>query len=72
VAGFWSGLRPATADRLPLLGTAAPGLSLTTAHYRNGILLLPLTAEIAAALVTGEPPPVDLSAFHPAREMHLA
>jgi glycine oxidase len=70
VSGFWAGLRPATADRLPLLGTAAPGLVLATGHYRNGILLLPLTAAIAAALVTGDPPPVDVSPFHAAREMH--
>jgi glycine oxidase len=67
VSGFWAGFRPGTPDGLPLLGTAAPGLHLATGHYRNGILLLPVTAEIVAALVTGEPPPVDIHAFRPAR-----
>jgi glycine oxidase len=72
VSGFWAGFRPATADRLPLLGTAAPGLHLATAHHRNGILLAPLTAELIAALVTGEAPPADIAAFSPAREMHAS
>jgi glycine oxidase len=69
VSGCWSGLRPTTADRLPLLGTIAPGLHLCTGHYRHGLLLLPITVEIVAALVTGERPPVDLAPFSPAREM---
>lgn len=70
VSGHWAGLRPATLDRRPLLGTVAPGLHLATAHHRHGILLLPITVEIVAALVTGETPPVDLTPFSPAREMH--
>ena len=41
----WSGLRPGTPDGLPLLGPSPlPGLSLATGHFRNGILLAPVTA----------------------------
>jgi glycine oxidase len=48
-----AGLRPATPDNLPLIGPdAIDGLVLATGHYRNGILLAPLTADrIAEALV---------------------
>jgi glycine oxidase len=43
----WSGLRPDTADHLPLLGPAGPdGLILATGHFRNGILLAPITAQL--------------------------
>jgi glycine oxidase len=52
----WAGLRPATADRLPLLGPL-PGwenVVLATGHYRNGILLAPITAErLAEYIVNG-------------------
>ena len=50
------GHRPATPDNAPLLGpTAAPGVHLATGHYRNGILLLPVTAlSMARLLSTGE------------------
>ncbi len=47
------GLRPATADEMPLIGRSAkiPGLVYATGHYRNGILLAPLTARAVADLV---------------------
>ncbi len=68
VIGSWAGFRPTTPDRLPLLGAGAlEGLHLATGHHRNGVLLAPVTAEILAAVVTGEPSPVDLRAFSPAR-----
>jgi glycine oxidase len=64
----WCGLRPASADALPYLGaTALGGLYAATGHFRNGVLLAPLTAEIMAALVTGGTVPVDISALSPAR-----
>lgn len=46
----WCGLRPASTDGLPILGTVGGivGLTVLTAHYRNGILLAPITAQIAA------------------------
>lgn len=50
IAGQWAGLRPFAVDGLPVLGGIAgvEGLFIATAHYRNGILLAPLTARIAA------------------------
>ena len=49
------GLRPGTPDNLPVIGPAAcEGLLWATGHYRNGILLTPLTAELVVGLLTGE------------------
>lgn len=46
------GLRPASADGLPIIGPAdVPGLVFATGHYRNGVLLAPLTGTIVADLV---------------------
>lgn len=47
------GLRPGTLDALPIIGpsSAVPGLVFATGHYRNGILLAPLTAELVAETV---------------------
>jgi glycine oxidase len=65
----WSGFRPGTADALPILGEDPdlPGLFYATGHYRNGILLAPITAEVIADLVTGALPAVDVGAFGRAR-----
>jgi glycine oxidase len=64
----WSSFRPWTPDELPLIGPSRiGGLTLATGHYRNGILLSPITAEIVAALVTGAEPPIDLAPYAPAR-----
>jgi glycine oxidase len=64
----WSNFRPFTNDELPLIGpTDVKGLVLATGHYRNGILLSPITAEIVRALVMDEAPPIDVSAFSPRR-----
>ena len=64
----WSSFRPYTADELPLLGpSSTPGLILMSGHYRNGILLAPVSAEIVAACVLGEKPPLDLTPFAPER-----
>jgi glycine oxidase len=48
-----AGLRPATPDHLPIIGNsdALPGLVYATGHYRNGVLLSPLTADLVADLV---------------------
>ncbi|MFJ6660635.1 glycine oxidase ThiO [Streptomyces sp. NPDC091377] len=53
-----AGLRPGSPDNAPLLGpTELPGLLLATGHYRNGVLLTPVTGDsLAHALVTGELP----------------
>jgi glycine oxidase len=47
------GLRPGTPDELPLIGPAStmPGVYYATGHYRNGVLLAPLTAKLAADLI---------------------
>lgn len=64
----WAGLRPATPDRLPYIGKApVEGLLVATGHYRNGILLAPITAEIVADLLAGQTPPIDLAPFDPTR-----
>ena len=53
-----AGLRPGTPDNLPLIGPGAiDGLVLATGHYRNGILLAPMTAEAIASCSAGEPLP---------------
>ncbi|RYJ26594.1 glycine oxidase ThiO [Streptomyces sp. L-9-10] len=63
-----AGLRPGSPDNAPLLGpTALPGLSLATGHYRNGVLLTPVTGDaMATVLTTGELPP-EARAFSPSR-----
>lgn len=65
-SGVRVGLRPAGRDDLPMVGAskAVPGLIYATGHYRNGVLLSPLTAELVRQLVAGEssdPALVDLS-----------
>jgi glycine oxidase len=64
----WAGLRPGTPDALPILGpTATPGYYVATGHFRDGILLAPLTAELMAAVIEGRTPDHDLSPFSPER-----
>ncbi len=67
----WSNFRPYTKDELPLIGrTEIARLFLATGHYRNGILLAPISAEIIRAAVLGERAPLAaawLEAFRPER-----
>jgi glycine oxidase len=51
------GLRPGTPDGRPIIGRSQrlPGLVYATGHYRNGVLLAPLTGELVAKAVAGEP-----------------
>jgi glycine oxidase len=64
----WAGLRPGTPDDLPLLGaTSTPGYFVATGHFRDGILLAPVTAHVMVQLVTGVEPDLDLKPFSPAR-----
>jgi glycine oxidase len=59
----WSGLRPGTPDGLPVLGASpVPGLFFAAGHFRNGILLAPITARILADLLT-DGPARDLTPF---------
>ena len=60
------GLRPATDDHQPLIGPGiVDGLLLATGHYRNGILLAPVTARGIAAWICGEPVDTRLLPFVP-------
>jgi glycine oxidase len=65
----WAGLRPATIDRLPLIGHMPGSVHqwIAVGHHRNGILLAPATAVALADLLENEPLGVDLSPFDPAR-----
>jgi glycine oxidase len=65
----WAGLRPWTADELPVIGTMEGSGKefVATGHFRNGILLAPGTAIVLADLVEGKPERVDLAAYGPER-----
>jgi glycine oxidase len=64
----WAGLRPGTPDALPILGeTSTPGYYVATGHFRDGILLAPITAEVMTAIIEGRVPEYDLTVFSPAR-----
>jgi glycine oxidase len=63
-----AGLRPATPDNGPLLGPAhLDHLVLAAGHYRNGVLLTPITAEAITAVLTDEAPPAVVAPFSAAR-----
>lgn len=69
VLDSWAGFRPRAKDGLPVLGTTrrAAGLFYATGHYRNGILLAPITGElIAEAILSGASSPL-LPPFSPDR-----
>jgi glycine oxidase len=67
----WAGLRPGTPDDLPLLGaTDTPGYFVASGHFRDGILLAPVTALLMSGLVTGASLEYDISAFGPNRFSH--
>jgi glycine oxidase len=58
-----AGLRPATPDNAPALGASGvlDGLFYATGHHRNGVLLAPVTAEMVAGELAGEPHPHPFS-----------
>ncbi|MGW0393227.1 glycine oxidase ThiO [Streptomyces sp. NPDC003042] len=63
-----AGLRPASPDNAPLLGpTELPGLHLATGHYRNGVLLTPLTGDVMAELLATGALPEIARPFTPRR-----
>jgi glycine oxidase len=62
------GLRPGSPDNAPILGPAGPeGLVVATGHYRNGILLTPVTADAIAELLDGGRVPEPIAPFGPQR-----
>jgi glycine oxidase len=63
-----AGLRPGTTDNGPVVGPAGPaGLLVATGHYRNGILLSPVTADAVVAYLTGQQPAPEWHPFTPQR-----
>jgi len=68
VAETCAGLRPGTPDNGPVVGRCGPdGLLLATGHYRNGILMSPVTADAATALLSGQAPAPEWEPFTPQR-----
>jgi glycine oxidase len=64
----WAGLRPGTPDGLPILGaTPTPGYYVATGHFRDGILLAPITAHAMADVITESNCQYDLAPFSPGR-----
>jgi glycine oxidase len=64
----WAGLRPGTPDALPILGaTETPGYYVATGHFRDGILLAPITARVMTQVIEGKNPDYNLDAFLPSR-----
>jgi glycine oxidase len=69
VVETWAGLRPRAPDDLPILGAdpRVEGLIYATGHYRNGILLAPITAQAISELVVKGASSVNLAPFSVAR-----
>ena len=69
MAASWGCLRPAAPDGLPLLGRVPgrPGLVIATGHFRNGILLAPITGKVIAELIADGKPSISLEPFRPDR-----
>ncbi|HXJ95742.1 MAG TPA: glycine oxidase ThiO [Terriglobia bacterium] len=64
----WAGLRPDTADHLPVLGRCAvQRLTLATGHFRNGILLAPITARLIAEMIVANSAPPAIEPFRVSR-----
>lgn len=60
ITSSWAGLRPCVDDELPVIGPGSvPGLHLATGHFRSGILLAPITAQMMALYLDGKVPPSD-------------
>ena len=64
-----AGLRPATSDELPIIGPSSTtrGVFYATGHYRNGVLLAPLTASLVTDLVLGTGAGAELDLVRPSR-----
>jgi len=68
-----AGLRPSTPDSAPAIGPGAlHGLHWATGHYRHGVLLAPITAQLAAGALAGDELPELAAPFSPGRFAHLA
>lgn len=64
----WAGLRPGSPDTLPMLGESeTPGYFVASGHFRDGILLAPVTAHVMAQVISGANPEYDIAKFSPLR-----
>ncbi len=65
VVKHWSGLRPGSADNIPVIDRHPQfdNLYLNTGHFRYGVTMAPESAELLAALICGEPPGLDLTPY---------
>lgn len=63
----WTGLRPASADLLPVIGNHGPNSWLSLGHFRNGILLAPASARLLRRMILSEPIDADLHSYSPDR-----
>jgi glycine oxidase len=64
----WAGLRPGTPDNLPILGqTSTQGYFAATGHYRDGILLAPITADVMSSIILDRASGCDITNFSPSR-----
>ena len=68
----WMGFRPGSPDGLPYLGPVAGrrNLWVSTGHYRNGVVLAPVSAELISRWILGQEPGRAMSAFRPERALH--
>ena len=69
IARTWCGFRPWAPDSLPVLGPwpGIDGLFIATGHFRNGILLAPITARLMTDWITGGAPSLEVKDFLPDR-----
>jgi glycine oxidase len=69
ISDSWAGFRPRASDGLPVLGPceSIEGLFYATGHYRNGILLAPITGQVIADAILDGIAPDNLKAFSPDR-----
>jgi glycine oxidase len=68
LVGARAGLRPGTPDNAPVVGPGElEGLIWATGHWRNGVLLAPLTGDAVAGLLAGDALPRELEALSPRR-----
>jgi glycine oxidase len=64
----WAGLRPDPPDHLPIIGpTDLEGLLIATGHFRSGILLAPITAQLIRQWITTQNVSQDWARFNPMR-----
>jgi glycine oxidase len=62
-----AGLRPGTPDNAPIIGRLPTGVIVATGHFRNGVLLTPITADAVVDLITQGESDLDLHPFRPER-----